>query len=274
MSDDHDDDATPDKVGYRRPPKSGRFRKGQSGNPRGRPRKQEGKPSWIAAQFPTSETLRAEARRMLTINGATGRQQVNTTEAIVRALALSAMRGGVLAQRTYLEYQKAEDERFHKIQKERFEFWEAYQIRGRKDIATARQRGLPEPDWLPHPDDIELNHLTLDVKFLGAMDEEGRDAEKHALTLQRLGFEMAIYLDEDNCLPSETDPEGRIGIYFLLHQLGRLHLPPRLRIPLDTLEAEIMSLAWQGMKAWGDDLERRCAEGRVPFIRAHATHIL
>lgn len=32
------DDDKPYEVGYRKPPKHGRFQKGQSGNPRGRPK--------------------------------------------------------------------------------------------------------------------------------------------------------------------------------------------------------------------------------------------
>ena len=40
MSDDHDDGGVGGKpVGYRSPPRSGQFKKGQSGNPMGRPRK-------------------------------------------------------------------------------------------------------------------------------------------------------------------------------------------------------------------------------------------
>ncbi len=268
MTDDRDDDAEQDAVGYGRPPKSGQFRKGQSGNPRGRPRKREVKQTWIEARYPTAEVLRAEAARMLTINDASGSQQVTTREAVARALALGAMRGGVLAQRTFFELQKAEDERFHQERKARFEFWEAYQERARTDIAAARKQGQPEPDRLPHPDDIELNYLRLEVRFLGAMDEESKLAEQQAQAFYRLGFEMAAYLDEDNCMPSEAVPEGRIGIYMTLHLLGRQHLPPRLRVSLDALEAEILSTSWKGMKAWGDDLERRCAVGNVPFVRA------
>lgn len=269
MTEDRDDDAEQDKVGYRRPPKSGQFRKGQSGNPRGRPRKREVKPDWIEARYPTAEALRAEAARMLTINDASGSQQVTTREAVARALALAAMRGGVLAQRTFFERQKAEDERFHQRQKARFELWEEYQEMARNAIAAAIKQGLPEPEWVPHPEDIDLNYSRLEVTFLGAMDEEGLKAERQAQAFQRLGFEMTVYLGEDNCLPSATDPEGRIGIYMATHLLGRHRLPPRLRLTAEALEAEILPISGRGMLTWGDDLERRCAEGNVPFLRAH-----
>ncbi|GGJ16983.1 DUF5681 domain-containing protein [Neoroseomonas lacus] len=188
MTEDRDDDAEQDRVGYQRPPKSGQFRKGQSGNPRGRPRKREVKPNWIEARYPTAEALRAEAARMLTINDASGSQQVTTREAAARSLALAAMRGGVLAQRTFFDLLKAEDERFHQAQKARLEFWEGYQETARNDIAAAIKQGLPEPEWVPHPEDIELNYRRLEVTFLGAIDAEGLKAEKQALAFNGLAL--------------------------------------------------------------------------------------
>jgi len=185
------------------------------------------------------------------------------------AMHPTVMRGGVLAQRTFFELMKAEDERFHQAQEARFEFWEGYQETARNDIAAANKQGLPEPEWVPHPVDIDLNYQPLEVTFLGAMDAEGLKAEKQALAFQRLGFEMAAYLDEDNCLPSATDPERRIGICMAMHLFERHCLPPRLRLTGEALEAEILPISGRGMLAWGDDLERRCAEGNVPFLRAH-----
>lgn len=266
MTDDQDDGPA-DKGSRDRPSQSGRFQKGQSGNPRGRPRKQRPVKEWIAAQFPTREALRAEAARRIAINDASGRQEVTTTEAVIRALALNAARGGVLAQRTYLEVMRAEDERLHRERSQRYDFWDAYQQRERAAIAAARKAGRTEPDPLPHPDDIELDPVRLEVRFLGAVDEVGRIAEKQALAFQRLGFEMSAYLGEDNCLPPGKGQEGRIGFYMAMYLAGRYSLPPRLQLSPEALEADIKPTMWLGMKAWGDDLERRCREGSVPFIR-------
>jgi hypothetical protein len=54
-----------------------------------------------------------------------------------------------------------------------------------------------------------------------------------------------------------------------LHLFGLQHLPPRLRLSQEVLAAEVGARVWLGMKAWGDDLECRCREGNVPFVRAH-----
>jgi len=263
-------DSPDDTVGYGRPPKSGQFRKGRSGNPRGRPRKGEIKPNWAPARFPTREVLRAEAERIITINDASGRQQTTVREAVVRALALSAMRGGVYAQRTVLEYLEREDERLHRERRESYDFWQKYQEKSREAAAAAEKAGKPAPDLLPHPDDIVLDAYRLEVRFLGAVDEDGRKAERIADRFYRLGFEMAAYLGEDNCLPTAEDKDGRIGLYMLLHLRGLTHLPPRLRVSPEALEAEILPRARLGMSAWGDDLKRRCLESGIPFVRWHA----
>ena len=258
-----------DRVGYRRPPKSGQFRKGQSGNPRGRPRKPRVAPNLEPARFPTSEILRAEAARVIAINDAKGRQELTTTEAVVRALGLAAMRGGVLAQRTYLEHQKAEDERLHAESKEQFAYWKEYRDVALQRLANAREAGRPEPEMLPHPDDVVLDAWRLTVRFDGAFNAESREAEKFAEVLYRLCFEMAVYLDEGNSLRSEEHPEGRLGFYMAMHLYAAMHLPPRLRVAHDVLTAEVEINHRGGTRAWGDALEARCAEAKIPFVRWH-----
>ena len=110
----------------------------------------------------------------------------------MRALALAAMRGGVLAQRTYLERQKAEDARLHQERAANFEFWRAYQENGRRSMDVARDAGRPAPDFLPYPEDIVLDAWRLGVRFLGALDDEGRALERQAEAFQRLSLEMAV----------------------------------------------------------------------------------
>jgi hypothetical protein len=256
-----------DRVGYRRPPKSGQFRKGQSGNPRGRPRKPRAAPKLEPARFPTSEVLRAEAARVIAINDAKGRQELTTTEAVVRALGLAAMRGGVLAQRTYLEHQKAEDERLHAERQASYAFWTEYCATQRHRLAAARAAGQPDPELVPHPDDIVLDPWSLAVQFLGAVDDESREAERYAEVLYRLCFEMAVYLDEGNTLPSEEHPEGRLGFYMAMHMYAAMHLPPRLRLAHEVLADQVELNCRVGTSAWGDALEARCAEGKIPFVR-------
>lgn len=261
MSAASDDDPS-GTVGYGRPPKSGQFRKGQSGNPRGRPPKHVRQAELIAARHPTREAIRAEAERTIAITDASGRQQLTGRQAVIRALMVAALRGGVLAQRTVLQTLTAEDERLHRERKESFEFWHAYQKRERAWIEAARRAGAAEPDPLPHPDDIALDWRTLDVRFLGAVDEEGRAAEKQLQAYQNLCLEMVVYTQEDNRLPTKADVAPTLGLYMALHLAARLKLPPRLQG-----SPPMPSIAAWGQDAWGKDLERRCREAKVPFVR-------
>ena len=254
-------------VGYRRPPKSGQFRKGQSGNPRGRPRKQPAKPQLMPTIHPTRELLRAEAEREITITDASGRQTTTVRQAIVRSTYLKAMQGGVLAQRTALRLMSEEDERRYHERKERFEFWFDYQVRYRAELVAAAGLGRHEPTFLPHPDDIELDWSTLQVRMLGAVDEEGLVREKRIQAYQDLGYEMAIYTGEDNCGPDAAGRGGRIGIYMAFYLMARQVLPPRLRRLPISYENHLTRMIALGRTAWGNYLDERCRAAEFAFVR-------
>lgn len=85
---DHSDEP----VGYRRPPRSSQFRKGQSGNPSGRPK---GAGVRSAAEKVLDRTV------MATVDGQ--RRKVPLTEALVLQLAQRAMAGDIKSTRELLK---------------------------------------------------------------------------------------------------------------------------------------------------------------------------
>jgi hypothetical protein len=102
MSEHEDLDACPSGlVGYGRPPIEHQFKKGQSGNPAGRPRRPKAHPG-------TAALVLREARRKVT-----GREGDGTTysltvvEVILRQLGISAMKGDVRASREFLKLLEA-----------------------------------------------------------------------------------------------------------------------------------------------------------------------
>lgn len=75
------------KVGYRKPPKERRFRKGESGNPRGRPRKQER--SFLPRQLRVDVLELAEKEIVLNTRG--GKKKMPAAKAILEVALARAL---------------------------------------------------------------------------------------------------------------------------------------------------------------------------------------
>ena len=92
MSDD-------EEVGKGRPPKHAQFRKGISGNPKGRPRKLP------RAEIPSQmgRDVRAIGRNKMRLKTPTGTIQVTMTEAFIWKIWMDAMAGKVTSQRLLLD---------------------------------------------------------------------------------------------------------------------------------------------------------------------------
>lgn len=93
-------DETQYEVGYGKPPKSGQFAKGKSGNPNGRPK---------GSKNLASIVLR-ESRRPVRVNGPSGTHIVTKVEAAVMQLGTKAALGEPRATREFLPLvQRAEE---------------------------------------------------------------------------------------------------------------------------------------------------------------------
>ena len=82
-------DDSDDKVGYKRPPKKSRWKRGESGNPRGRPRKEER--SFTERQGRTDVLVLGA--KPTTIRTKDGEQQVTLALAVLMRLAAKALEG-------------------------------------------------------------------------------------------------------------------------------------------------------------------------------------
>lgn len=80
---DHDNPPHDDDVGYRKPPKASRFKPGQSGNPKGRPKRQKTVPDLLTEELAMRVTL--------TENGQTTR--ISKKKLLIRRLVNSAIKG-------------------------------------------------------------------------------------------------------------------------------------------------------------------------------------
>jgi hypothetical protein len=91
-------------VGYGRPPKGHRFRPGQSGNPRGRPK----------GTHNVSSSLRKVASQKVRVNGKNGSELISKHDAIFTQLINKAAGGNIRAILEYIKLlQSQREEEFH-----------------------------------------------------------------------------------------------------------------------------------------------------------------
>ncbi len=97
--DDNGDESADEGVGYKNPPKATRFKKGQSGNSAGRPKRQSS----------MKETVREvlQGRETVTVNGEP--MSMATMEYLARQLVNEALRGDIGAIKRVLDADRAGD---------------------------------------------------------------------------------------------------------------------------------------------------------------------
>lgn len=176
----------------------------------------------------------------------------------MQAMAVAAMRGGVLAGLTVLELWEREEACLRASRRPYYDYWAAFKWNAEKQFGEAAAAGLPEPSILPHPDDIALDPNTLLVKFLGPVDEEGLEVYVHIRTIRDLFFELMVYTGTTPIIegPREKNSIGLLGLQFISYHTK---LPPRFRC-VKMCVAQIDQHVRLGHYAWTAGLRRRCTE--------------
>lgn len=254
--------------GHGQRPNAGRFQKGKSGNPRGRPRKEIGEvKSDCRAHLPIERALRAEAERTIVVTDSSGRHEITAREAMARAIMANGIKGGPMAQKTAFgllrEIEKIEAD----ARKVAFERWVEYKTREQRRIKEAELAGQEIPDPLPHPDNIHLDWDRQEVKFRGPVDEECRAGFQRVKERCDLVWELAFYYGELDNLPASSESDGGFGPYSYYWIIMIQDLPPRIRSydpPLSVVQAMERQ---QNRRAWEADLQARCDAYDLFFFR-------
>ncbi|MDB5538894.1 MAG: hypothetical protein JWQ89_621 [Devosia sp.] len=166
-------------TGYKRPPQHSRFKKGQSGNPKGRPKAQD----LGMGQRSSSALALNEAERLITVREGDKVHQIPAIEAVHRAQYASATKGNAHAQKHIIENYKQADRARRQEIRENNEWWAGYVRRGREAHAYAAENGLPVPPSLPHPDDVVIDSER-GVRFSGPFDDVSAENFRNTVRLR------------------------------------------------------------------------------------------
>lgn len=166
------------EVGYGKPSRLKMFQPGQSGNPKGRPKKAKGAYAQMADAMdqPTREMFMQEMYRPITIRNGAEETTMSTMQVITRAMVKKAAEGGQQAQRTAIMLQIQLEKEFAELNNELLELARDTKAKWGPKLARLRAEGLPEPDVLPHPDDIIIDEEARRVHINGPSTAEQRAA--------------------------------------------------------------------------------------------------
>ena len=170
-------------VGYGKPPAEHRFKKGASGNPRGRPKgkKNRASPQPGFGLKAAEEFLRKEAYRPIALREGDTIIELPAIQAVFRAMGVSALKGNRFAQRTLAEMVTRMEQDDHRARMELFGSAVEYKHQWSEVISKHEKAGLEPPRPIPHPDDMILDPSTGSVRFEGPQTKEQRDRLEQAL---------------------------------------------------------------------------------------------
>ena len=216
------------EVGYGKPPKHTRFLKGQSGNPRGRPRKPKPRPMQLS-DAPLDSFLEMEAYRKIGLRENGQAIELPAIQAVLWSLVTGAIKGKQLSQKYLLEFLGRTEDLHFKQKVDRYHRLRAEKRDGERVLAEYQRDSLPSPNLLPHPDDIVLYATSGESYITGPETQEDVRCCEHSMRLRdHYVLRSAHAADLNRKISAKTKDNGHCNHMIYAHLLD-LTLPSRYR---------------------------------------------
>lgn len=181
MMDDEKSETTPQAqaadydIGYGKAPPSNRFAKGRSGNPSGK-RKEPGSKLPAMNEEKLKKLMMEEAYRTIKINDGDRQVDVPMAQAILRSLAVAAVKGQLHAQALFIRLLSTVEQQNKALHDEWFNTALEYKIRWEKILLHRKQTGTTGPEPVPHPDHLVVDMIAGTIRIAGPMTKEEKAA--------------------------------------------------------------------------------------------------
>jgi hypothetical protein len=161
-------------IGYGKPPAQHRFKKGQSGNPHGRPKGARNRLPGLHEERLKSIVMQ-EAYRQISVKEGEKTISVPMATAVVRSLAVAGAKGNNRAAQIFTHMIKVIEGENKELHWSYFSTGLDYKDAWNKELRRREQLGITGPEPLPHPDDLILDARTGAITVRGPLIEREKD---------------------------------------------------------------------------------------------------